>query len=76
MESLYLLIPLSVVFIVGAVALFFWAVNSGQYDDLESEGERILFDEEKPDQPAPPVDQASKDQTATQPQDDQQNQDV
>lgn len=55
MESLYFLIPLSIVFIIGAVALFFWAVNSGQYDDLESEAERILFDDdmclsqEKPD---------------------------
>lgn len=46
MESLYLLIPLSIIVIVGAVALFFWAVNSGQYDDLDSEGERILFDDD------------------------------
>ncbi len=44
MESLYLLIPISVIFIVIAIRLFFWAVNSGQYDDLDSEGERILFD--------------------------------
>ena len=46
MESLYLLIPISVIFIVIAIRLFFWAVNSGQYDDLDSEGERILFDRE------------------------------
>ncbi|ETN92076.1 cytochrome oxidase maturation protein, cbb3-type [Gammaproteobacteria bacterium MOLA455] len=45
MESLYLLIPISVIFIVIAIRLFFWAVNSGQYDDLDSEGERILFDQ-------------------------------
>lgn len=51
MESLYLLIPISIVFIVGAVALFVWAVKSGQYDDLESEGERILFDDEDNPQP-------------------------
>ena len=44
MESLYLLIPISVIFIAIAIRLFFWAVNSGQYDDLDSEGERILFD--------------------------------
>ncbi|UVW34767.1 cbb3-type cytochrome oxidase assembly protein CcoS [SAR92 clade bacterium H455] len=46
MESLYLLIPISLVFIAIAIKLFFWAVKSGQYDDLDSEGERILFDRE------------------------------
>lgn len=49
MESLYLLIPISLVFIVVAVRIFFWAVNSGQYDDLDSEGERILFDDDPPE---------------------------
>lgn len=48
MESLYLLIPISLVFIVIAIRIFFWAVNSGQYDDLDSEGERILFESEEP----------------------------
>ena len=46
MVSLYLLIPISLLFVVLAVSLFCWAVNEGQYDDLDSEGERILFDEE------------------------------
>lgn len=44
MESLYLLIPLSLIFVAVAVGIFFWAVKSGQYDDLEREGDRILFD--------------------------------
>lgn len=48
MESLYLLIPISLVFIFIAVRVFFWAVNSGQYDDLDSEGERILFENDAP----------------------------
>jgi cbb3-type cytochrome oxidase maturation protein len=46
MQSLYLLIPISLIFIAVAIRIFFWAVNSGQYDDLDSEGERILFDQE------------------------------
>jgi cbb3-type cytochrome oxidase maturation protein len=46
MQSLYLLIPISLIFIALAIRIFFWAVNSGQYDDLDSEGERILFDQE------------------------------
>ena len=46
MFSLYLLIPVSMLFIALAVGIFFWAVKSGQYDDLDSEGERMLFDDD------------------------------
>jgi cbb3-type cytochrome oxidase maturation protein len=45
MESLYLLIPIALIIIVLAIKLLFWAINSGQYDDLNTEGHRILFDE-------------------------------
>ncbi len=46
MESLYFLIPLALLIIALAVKLLFWAINNGQYDDLETEGHRILFDED------------------------------
>ncbi len=46
MDILYLLIPLSVVLVLGIVGVFGWAIHSGQLDDLEREGERI-FDEEQ-----------------------------
>lgn len=46
MESLYFLIPLSMLVCLGGVILFFWAVKSGQYDDLDAESERLLFDDE------------------------------
>ncbi len=46
-ESLYLLIPIALVFVVLAIRALFWAVNSGQYDDLNTEGQRILFEEDK-----------------------------
>jgi len=46
MESLFFLIPLSILLLLGGVGLYFWAVKNGQYDDLEREGENILFDEE------------------------------
>lgn len=52
MESLYFLIPLSIVVIAVAVAIFFWAVKSGQYDDVDREGERILFDDDDFERPA------------------------
>ncbi|MBL4782574.1 MAG: cbb3-type cytochrome oxidase assembly protein CcoS [Porticoccaceae bacterium] len=45
MESLYFLIPISLLVVVGGVWLFFWAVNNGQYDDLDGEAERILFEQ-------------------------------
>lgn len=50
MSSLYLLIPLSLVFLAVAVAIFFWAVKSGQYDDLDSEAERMLFEDDENDE--------------------------
>ena len=46
--SLYLLVPLSValVFLIGWV---FWrALASGQFDDLERPGHDILMDDDKP----------------------------
>lgn len=46
MQSLYFLIPLSLLVIGGALWLLFWAVDNGQYDDLDSEAERILFEED------------------------------
>jgi cbb3-type cytochrome oxidase maturation protein len=42
MEILYLLIPLSVVLVLGVIGLFWWALQSGQFDNIEREGERIL----------------------------------
>ena len=48
MESLFLLIPVALVFVVIAIKVLFWAVNSGQYDDLNTEGYRILFDDDEP----------------------------
>jgi cbb3-type cytochrome oxidase maturation protein len=44
-DILYLLIPLSSVLVLGIVGVFAWALHRGQFDDLESEGERILIDE-------------------------------
>nr|WP_255568328.1 cbb3-type cytochrome oxidase assembly protein CcoS [Aestuariicella albida] len=45
-ESLYLLVPIAIIFLVLAVRVLYWAVNNGQYDDLDTEGRRILFDDE------------------------------
>lgn len=51
MESLYLLIPISVllVFLIGAI--FWWTLKSGQLDDLEGPAYRVLMDDDTPREP-------------------------
>ena len=44
MDSLYILIPIALILVTLAVAIFFWAVNSGQFEDLDREASRILFE--------------------------------
>ena len=47
MEILYLLIPLSVVLVFCIGIAFWWSVRSGQFDDLEGPGHRVLMDDDK-----------------------------
>lgn len=42
MESLYLLLPMSVLLVLGLIALFAWALDAGQFEDLEREGWRAV----------------------------------
>ena len=48
MEVVFYLVPIALVILALAVGLFFWAVRSGQYDDLEGPAHRILMDDEPP----------------------------
>ncbi|MCP4432983.1 MAG: cbb3-type cytochrome oxidase assembly protein CcoS [Gammaproteobacteria bacterium] len=48
MEILYLLIPLSLVLLGLIVWVLMWAINSGQFDDMEGPAHRILLDDETP----------------------------
>jgi len=48
MDSLYLLIPLSVALVLALLAVFGWALHRGQFEDLDHEAERILTDEVRP----------------------------
>ena len=47
MTILFLLIPVTLVFLAVAIWAFFWAVKDGQYEDLESPAQRVLFDDDK-----------------------------
>jgi cbb3-type cytochrome oxidase maturation protein len=42
MTALWLLVPLSVVLVLALVVLLAWAVRSGQFDELELEGQAVL----------------------------------
>ncbi len=46
MSIIYVLIPIAMLFVAIAVWVFFWAVKSDQYEDLDREGINILFDED------------------------------
>jgi cbb3-type cytochrome oxidase maturation protein len=47
MESLYLLVPLSVLIVLLAMWVFARLSATGQFDDLDSPAWRILLDEEE-----------------------------
>ena len=47
MEALYLLVPLSVILVALALWVFFGAADSGQFEDLEGPGMRILMDDDQ-----------------------------
>jgi cbb3-type cytochrome oxidase maturation protein len=47
MDVLYLLIPVSVVVMLGVIGVFAWALQRGQFDDLDREGQRILDGDEE-----------------------------
>lgn len=49
MSALYFLIPAALLIVSAILWLFVWAVNSGQYDDLDSPARRLLMDEEPAD---------------------------
>ncbi|MFT2090865.1 cbb3-type cytochrome oxidase assembly protein CcoS [Paraglaciecola sp. 2405UD69-4] len=58
MSIIYVLIPIAILLVCIAVIVFFWAVKSNQFDDLERHGSSILFDDDLPKHKrnAPPSD--------------------
>jgi cbb3-type cytochrome oxidase maturation protein len=48
MEVIFIVLPLALVLAAAAVAAFLWAVNRGQYDDLDTPPVRVLFDDAAP----------------------------
>ena len=54
MNSIYLLIPLSLVLVGVAVWAFFWAVNRGQFESLEDPAEAALEEDPLSEDADPP----------------------
>ncbi|MGE0385267.1 MAG: cbb3-type cytochrome oxidase assembly protein CcoS [Gammaproteobacteria bacterium] len=48
MDIVYLLIAVSMLVVVAIVAVFLWAIQSGQFDDLDDPGQRLIADEDDP----------------------------
>lgn len=46
MSIIYVLIPIAMLFVLIAVGIFFWAVKSEQFDDLDRQSMSILFDDD------------------------------
>ncbi|MCZ4339562.1 cbb3-type cytochrome oxidase assembly protein CcoS [Shewanella colwelliana] len=46
MSIIYVLIPIAMLFVLIAVGIFFWAVKSEQFDDLDRQSVSILFDDD------------------------------
>ena len=65
MDILVLLIPLSVALVLAIGAAFWWAVTSGQFDDLEGPAHRILADDDTSDA-IPPIGPAERSGAAEQ----------
>jgi cbb3-type cytochrome oxidase maturation protein len=61
MDILYLLIPISLIFVAIIAWVFIWSVKSGQYDDMEGPAHEILMDNDSI-QPAEDADKQNPDQ--------------
>ncbi|SDV00206.1 cbb3-type cytochrome oxidase assembly protein CcoS [Pseudomonas mucidolens] len=59
MPALYVMIPAALLIVAIAIYIFFWAVDSGQYDDLDGPAHSVLFDDQDPKHLAA-VDEASQ----------------
>ncbi|WP_323773113.1 cbb3-type cytochrome oxidase assembly protein CcoS [Alcanivorax sp.] len=45
MEIIFLLIPLALLFLAGAIAALFWALRKDQFDDLDNAAWRVVFED-------------------------------
>jgi len=56
MDILYLLLPISVVFVIGIGVAFWWAIFAGQFDNADAAARSILADDPDQDKKSPEQD--------------------
>lgn len=44
MSVIYIVVPLALIIVGGAVLAFVWSARTGQYDDLDTPAVRVLHD--------------------------------
>ena len=49
MESVFILIPISIILVFVIGGFFWWSSKNGQFDDLEGPAHRILLDDGSPE---------------------------
>lgn len=47
MDILFAVVPFSLFLLALAIYGFFWAIRSGQFEDMDSPAHRILFDDDE-----------------------------
>ena len=57
MNILIFLVPAALLLGLLGLVAFLWSLRAGQYDDLEGAAERILYDDDKPDNDGPDDDE-------------------
>ena len=61
MEVLLYLIPIALFLGLAGLGAFLWSLKSGQFDDMEGNASRILFEEDMPRPVAKPESQSDED---------------
>ena len=51
MSVIYIIFTLALLIAIASVIAYIWAVRSGQFDDLDTPGARMLHDDEAADPP-------------------------
>ena len=47
MDIIYLLLPVALIIVIIIIAVFYWAVSSDQFEDMEGPAHRILMDDDE-----------------------------
>ncbi|QTD56994.1 cbb3-type cytochrome oxidase assembly protein CcoS [Parasphingorhabdus cellanae] len=50
MSGLAILIPVALLMGLAGLAFFFWAMRNGQFEDLDGAAQRVLIDDDAPNQ--------------------------